>query len=615
MRANEKPWWDSDKGKVNKNVLEHAKRLESDQGDMFDRFVKLEALYDPHTPNGNAEGGDPSRVTENVVASNVDTATAGIASTVVRARIMTDGADWAQQRIARHQEWYAEELQTLLDVHPKCRAGFKECVKKGTGITETETVFGEIQVNHVLIDNVIVPPGAARSVKPPREMHIWEEVDVDELCARFPKADAKIRASFKSRRRYRPRSGSLIDYEIEVLKSWRLPVGRRGLPGYKAGRRSITIDGHDLLDEPYHKTHFPTAVIVWSERTTSFYGISGGERIAGIQRALNRRNWQIEKQLDQAAQPTTYVRPSDAGLAAKSHKVGTIAVCKGDYPHTVTPPAVAPETMQSRIDLRDAAGHEFGQSPMATHAAKPAGLDSGVALREYRDAASQRYAIQEQDFEQFVLDTVWLILDSCKDLGAKSPVVSRRSRFGKRRIKWSDVDMRDVRVQLKAASNLNRTPAGRTQFVLELAQAGIISQDSARRLLTHPDIERELSLYTAALESIEHALDEIADGRIVMPEPFMNLAMCVWRGQQEYLKWVVDGAPEDILESLRQFVVQAAYMVAMKDSAAQNANMPAADPTAAMLPDAGMPALPPGPPAGAPPMSALAPTAMQLRAS
>jgi hypothetical protein len=91
--------------------------------------------------------------------------------------------------------------------------------------------------------------------------------------------------------------------------------------------------------------------------------------------------------------------------------------------------------------------------------------------------------------------------------------------------------MGDAEGAARAASNLGRTPSGRIQFVIELAQAGIISTDSTRRLLKHPDLESELSLYTAALENVEHCLDEIADGRTVMPEPMMNLDMAVWRGQ------------------------------------------------------------------------------------
>jgi hypothetical protein len=60
-----------------------------------------------------------------------------------------------------------------------------------------------------------------------------------------------------------------------------------------------------------------------------------------------------------------------------------------------------------------------------------------------------------------------------------------------------------------------------------------------------------------------------------MPEPFSNHEMCVWRGQREYLKWRDDGAPEDILENLRQYVVTASWYIAQKNSGREHEHRPA----------------------------------------
>ena len=83
--------------------------------------------------------------------------------------------------------------------------------------------------------------------------------------------------------------------------------------------------------------------------------------------------------------------------------------------------------------------------------------------------------------------------------------------------------MGDVKVQLCAASTLSTTPAGRQQAVVEWAQAGIISQDEARRLMDHPDLERSMSIYTAALDDIEATIEALEDGKILMPEPYPHL--------------------------------------------------------------------------------------------
>ncbi len=626
MSTNLEVWWRAKKGEVNQNLRQYVRRIEQAQGAIFDRFVKLEVLYDPNSSLYGQSGEQLAHVEENAIASNVDTVTAVVAATEILARYQTDGADWGMQRLARHLEWYSEELAKDLKIADKCRSAFKECAKKGVGLTKAYIVWGQVRVERVFVENIVVPDDEIRGGRTPKQMHQWDYVDLEELCARFPKHEDAIIASAKNRRNWRGWStGNLmgIDLDVELLESWRLPIGVKGQPGYKPGRHIIAIDGLDLLDEKYEDDCFPFAIGIWSERATSWYGISGAERIAGIQRALNRRNWQIERQNDQCALPTQYVRPVDAHLTVKSSRIGAIVPIKGDYPVSVTPVAVSGETYQNRVDLKESAGEEFGQSRMATHATKPAGIDSGVALREYKDQSTQRFALQEKMYEQLVLDTIWLAIVCCKKLGAKAPTMTRHARFGGRKIPWKEVNPRELKVQIAAASTLGRSPAGRKQMVIEFAQAGIVTLDEARALLRSSDLERALSLYTAALENIEYCIDQIADGAIVMPDPVMNLKMCVWRGQQELQIWAAsaespDGAPEERVEALRQFVSQAIWMMKRAEGNAANQNAMSGATAPPMPADPNMPIdqsmMPPVPMDG-PGVAAFAPSAMNLRAS
>jgi hypothetical protein len=597
-----KQWQNTDKGEAHTLVTEHVQNVERLQFDTFNRFVQLAALYDPNCASGTDES--LGFITENVVASNVDTVQAAIATAEIRARFMTDGGDWGEQRTARHLEWYAEGLTKLHEVDAKCSVAFG----KGPGVRGTGIIYVDLNaakdgivVEHVLADDMIADNRELRGGGKLRQIHRRCIADRDDLIAQYPKRKGEIERAYAARTGmwagYRPVS----ENQIVVLYSWHLG----------AKRKTVTIDGATLSDEKYEDDFFPFARIVWSERDESWYGISLAERIMGHQRVLNKSNWQIDRLVERNAVPTTYVRQVDAKLAVKTvNRAGSIAIVNGDWPVTPIPPAISPEVYKRVADVKASASEESGVSRMAAHGTKPGGLDSGAALREYRDQTTQRFATQEKAYERFKLDVVLLMIGCCKKLGKKAPVIMRRTRFGAKRIPWAKVDMGDTRVSIAAAANLSRTPAGRTQLVLELAQGGIISQDSAKRLLRHPDVEKELSLYTAALENIEKCFDEIADGAIVMPEPFANLALCVWRGQQQYLMWRDDGAPEEVLEALRQFVVQAAFMLKPKPIANDNMGTSPAIPADPMAM--------PGPaemPVGAPPQSALAAQAMDLRAS
>ena len=120
-------WFRAEAGAANKAVFDYVAEVERRQFDTFDRFVKLEALYDPNSPAAGGAGPTetPGLVIENVIAANVDTVTASIAASEVRPRFMTDDGDWSTQRTAKRLEWYCEALGKMLTVAPACEKAFK----------------------------------------------------------------------------------------------------------------------------------------------------------------------------------------------------------------------------------------------------------------------------------------------------------------------------------------------------------------------------------------------------------------------------------------------------------------------------------------------------------
>lgn len=574
-------WQDAPQGEAHGPIFEYVDTVESAQSDIYQRFLKYAYLYDPHNGcgfTGASFSMDPwsrvssmdSQVTENGCASSVDTVTALIARQKTRVRFMTDGGDWKTQRRARHLEWYVEGLMKSLRVHEIAQECFKDAAIFGTALVKVYADGDKICVERVLVDEIVVDEGECKTAAP-RQMHQRKLVDRRVLAAAFPEKREEIMLAQSSDTgwsrtkwaNYRP----LERDQLVVVESWQLPNGD------EPGRHVIAGDGFTVVDEEWAKPWFPFAKMVWSQAPTGYYGIGLIARIAGHQRALNKLNWQVDTQLDKTAVPTTYVRPGDARVSTMHvNRAGMFVPIKGDMPQTVVPEAVGGEIFKRMADVKSSMFEESGVSRLAASSLKPAGLESAVAMREYKDSTTERFAIQEQAFERFNLDIAWLAVDVAKELGDSAPDVWYIR--GNKRIRWRDVDMGEVRVQMEAASSIARTPAGRTQTVIEWAQAGVITQDEARRLLQHPDLERAMSLYTAALEDIERTIDEVLDGEQLVPEPYQNLKMGVWRMQQAYLKALADGAPEEILEAMRAWTVQAAWIL--------NPPQPAPDPMGGM---------------------------------
>lgn len=570
-------WWNAKKGEVCTAVLSYVRTVENFQAELFDKFVKLESTYDTN-PRTNRHASSASLaqkmgrakaiVTENLIACNVDTVASNVADTDIRVRVQTDGADWSHQRMAKALEKYGDGLSKLYEVGEKCRVGFKAgAAMKGTGLNKVWVdQFDQIQVTPVPIDNIVVDELECRDGKP-KQLHYRDFFDREDLQAQYPEQAEKIaRAQSSGNWRlwagYRPMEMN----EIIVIESWRLPIGPRDHERYVPGRHCISIDGCDLVDEEYHKPFFPFSKMVWNAPIWGFYGISLAERILPHQNLLNRRNYQINRSLDLKADPITYVHQGDQNLAVKTvNQIGSIAVYKVAVPTTIDHMAVGKETYDSRREIKSDAFAESGVNNGMASGGIPGGIESGVGVREVRTTRTQRFSIQEKAFEKFWLDTLWLILDCCKDLGSKAPDILHVSDYGTRKIKWSAVDMDDLRIELAAASTLGDTPAGRQQRLVELSQAGVITLDESRALMDHPDIESKLSMYNSMLESAENAIERILEGESVTPTPYMNLDACVLLAQRTYLKIDVGdkygGAPEEILEGLSDFIAIAAAIL------------------------------------------------------
>ena len=566
-------WWDRDQGDAHQAIFEKVQAVETAQSDLYERFLRLACLYDPYESLGQRNGldGMPGRsadVAEYVVASNVDTVAAIIAKWNGRAVFMTDDGDWSTQRQAMQLERYATGLVKKAKVHESGPRVFKDGAIMGTGIAKVFERDGGICVERVLPDELVVDESECRTGKP-RQMYHRTRVDRDVLKALFPEAEDDIE------RAHRGGDGSMKQWagwmpfegnELILVEAYRLPIGKKGAKGYVPGRRVLCIEGKTLEDDDYHRTRFPFAVFRWSPRLTGWYGRGLAEDIAGHQRQINILNKQESAILDLQALPTTWVPYADAKImeTLKVAKVGRIAFFKGAQPpKTETPQGLTNQLAARREALKASTFETSGVSRLAAHGMKPAGLESAVAQREYQDITTERFALQEKAYERWFLDVVELMLEISKEMGDDAPVVYHRNRYQRHEIAWADVDMGDVEVQIQAASSLAKTFAGRAQTVIEWAQAGVINQDEARGLMQHPDLEAAMSLYTAAMEDIDRCIEACLDDEPMVPEPYQNLQMGIWRFQMSYLKALNNGAPEETLENLRTWIVQATKMLEM----------------------------------------------------
>jgi len=604
-------WWNADEGKVHEQVISYVRAVENLQSWFYLKCLRLEALVDqnPRTNRmsmssgtrtyGDGIGQRRSIVTDNLVRQGIDTVTANVADADLSIRVETDNADFTRQQNAQRLEQYSNAAMAYYDVIAKCQHGFRTgAALKGKAFNKVWIdQFDCVNVRPVPVENIVVDELECRDGKP-RQLHFREFYDRELLAQEFPEfaveiSKAQTMGDWRKWAGYRPFAHK---NEIVVIESWRLPIGPIDHDNHVPGRHTICIHGVDLLDEEYEDDYFPFSSMDWDRAVFGFYGHGLAEYILPHQANLNRRNWQITESLNKKANPIVWVHTADKNLSFKTFsQVGiTAGAYKTAPPQSVDYQAVGQETYNDVDRIRASAERETGVNAMMSAGQVPGGIESGEGVREVRKTHSQRFSIQQGAYEQFVLDTMWLVIAMCKKLPAdKVPDLVHNSKFGgspARTLKWKKINLDDLKYEMQVASAIANTPAGRQQRVTELAQAGIVSLDEARQLVQHPDIDRILSLYNAAIESVEWVIERIEDGETgVTPEPYMNLQMCITMMQREYLLiQPQDNVPEEVLEGLSSFIDTCAGIL--------NPPPPMQQP---VMP--GVPGMPPGPPGQMPP--------------
>ena len=254
-----------------------------------------------------------------------------------------------------------------------------------------------------------------------------------------------------------------------------------------------------------------------------------------------------------------------------------------------------------------------GVSELSATGKKPAGLESGVALRTYHDIETERFVSVGQRFEKSFMDAAAWFFDLARE------IVKESGSFPVRGIKghalettdFKDIELaqNDYILQAYPVSLLPSTPAGRLQAVTELIQNGIISERShIVRLLDFPDLESVTSLYDVLERDVEWRIQEIIDEGIYhAPEPVLDLAFAKERMTIAYLEAQQDELDLDKINMMIQFIEEcdALMQPEVPDAPSAAPAMPGMPPAAGPpMPEMspGPPPMPEGMPPGMPPM-------------
>ena len=534
------------------------------------------------------------RVSYNVIQAAVDTLVSKITKNKPKPAFVTSGGSWKVQRLAKKLDKFVDGIFYENNIYEKTAYAFRDACVFGNGVIhvyEDEDTgrckFERVIPSELYVDNMEAFYGY------PRQMHRVKNVDRSVLKELYPQHKEKINEANAATIDITGTYQAVAD-QVTIVESWHLPSGKDA----SDGQHVIAIDNCILFEEKWTKSYFPFAIIPWCQRLYGFWGQGLAEQVQNIQLEINKLLWVIQRSMHMAG--TFKVFLEHGSKIVKEHvsnDIGVLINYTGTPPSYVTPPIVPPEIYAHLQTLKTQAFEQAGISMLSATSQKPAGLDSGAALREYNDIETERFTQTGHTYEDFFVKLAELAINVVKDIYAREKSYKVQSP-GKKfldTLDWKHIKLEDEEYTLKIypVSRLPNDPAGQLQTITEYIQAGFISPRAGRRLLDFPDLEKEEDLGTSQEDYLHKVIEEIVDeGKPYVLEPDDDAILAKQLALQ-YLPYAkMNNCPEMHLQVLRDFITQCDNMQAMMQQAMQLQQLPPQAPPMALSPSPLVPNVP-----------------------
>ena len=350
-----------------------------------------------------------------------------------------------------------------------------------------------------------------------------------------------------------------------------------------------------------------------------FVGESLVLRAASLQDEHDRISSRVSDGIGLAV-PRLFVQEGALNVKSLDDELGAVVPTVGPPAAVVlqhVPQAASPELYARLGELRRDIFRTLQANEMFASGDIPGGLESGKSIRNYREIRNRRHLPAQREIEWAAEQIMRELIRGEKRASANGTHKVTISLSGvMRQIPLSDmlVDEDQIQVQARAASALPLEVAERIERLQELVRDEVITVEDFYTMSSDViDFEAARRRVCAASEHIEAELDAILrDGEARQPEKYIDQVKARKIGLAMLQRAQLDGAPEDRLALLRQWLDE---LVARTEEAAPpplpGAGPPGPLPGPLPGPGPGMPPGPPPPPPGMPPPGMPPPGMMQ----
>lgn len=594
-------WWNCSEGEAHTVIFEAGRRMRrANQRRRRDALYHA-CLYDDaelaHLASGfvSVAADRPGSLTTNIVRRSIDSYVALTSSDKPAPLVQTDGADFMQARRAKR---LTKTMQGSLEnsgYYKMLPVRRRDSAIYGSGFALNYRIGAKIMHDRVYSWEVDADFRDAL-YGTPSVLSISRYVDAGKLASVYKgKGDIIERAEQRDPDDMLPLGFDAESDQRLVRMVWHLP----SQPGADDGRFAVAVSTGALYWAKFTWDAFPISKLDFAPATVGWYGEGMARQLAGIQYEANEIGMKISEA--NYLTPAFYIHtPNGVHIDTDvlDNLPGAHIRSDGPPPTFITPQAAHPDLFNYYQAVRAFGTEESGVNALAMSGQKPAGLNSGKAMRLYRDAQSERFAPQGDLVEHDCIDTAWQHYWLLEEAYAEDPklVVRVQGKGAIEDIPWAKVrlDRESFVMTVKPVNLLSNSPASRVEEAQELVNGpfGFTPEDGLE-MLNFPDLEGVRNRKTASKRYIEACLDRILDaddpdapGVYIRPEPPMDLMLAYNMGHELYQDLRTrSGVSERVMVRVLEFAMEAK---AMADKAAPP-------------PPPGPPPMPPGPDAGPPP--------------
>lgn len=584
----DKRWWKRNKDEMSDGITSIVRFLREHQGARETQIINSICLYGNASLMGingftrtkiqSTRAKVRDRISFNVVQAGIDTVTAKISKSKPKPLFLTNKGDYRVQKKAKKLNQFVDGIFYENDAYNLGLKCFKDGAVIGDGLIHVYRERNRVKFERVLASEILVDELEA-FYGDPRQMHRVKSVDRSVLMDLFPERKSVIQGTNE----VDPDSVGIyenISDVVEVRESWHLPSG----PEANDGKHVISVENGWLLVEEYNKPFFPFARFQWDSRICGYWSQGGAEQVQNLQNEINKRMWVAQRTWHLAG--SFKVLMENGSKIVKEHinnDIGAIVMYTGTKPEYVNPPGLPDGFWGQLLDLKNMAFEQLGVSQLSATSQKPAGLNSGKALREYNDIETERFMAVGQSYENFYLELAKLAISTMRDIFSeeKKYEVKVPGKKFVETIDWKDIDLEDDEYTMKVypISSLPSDPAGRLQTIQEYIQAGFLTPRTGRRLLDFPDLEQVESLANAEEDYLNEILEKMVDeGIYTPPEPEDDLELALELTMEYIAQGKLNNLEEGRLQLLRNFKAQVDQLI--------TAAMPPAPPAPSITPQA-----------------------------